>query len=219
VHFLTEVAVPCKSVKGLKFTSPYFHFDSEGKQVVINVRNGEVIPEGKVDAKELLHVPQQATGEQSLKKHLNNGYSAISSSKTIYLHEAGRIVSDKKEFVVINNEFHWKENELAAVQWSRAESQEVVSVDHLPNIKFTKYTWKSGSTAIMDSRGLLHLKSWKDNVPEVCIIMIVDQPTACWCKDGYVSGSRYFIGDSATNYLEPAQFYERYIYPFIDSLP
>jgi hypothetical protein len=219
VHFLTEVSVPCKSVKGLKFTSPYFHFDSEGKQVVINVRNGEVIPEGKVDAKELLHVPQQATGEQSLKKHLNNGYSAISSSKTIYLHEAGRIVSDKKEFIVINNEFHWKENELAAVQWSRAESQEVVSVDHLPNIKFTKYTWKSGSTAIMDSRGLLHLKSWKDNVPEVCIIMIVDQPTACWCKDGYVSGSRYFIGDSAANYLEPAQFYERYIYPFIDSLP
>lgn len=218
IQYVNDVAVASRNATDLKYVDGYFRFNSDQKTIVIDVRSAKIITEEQANQLNLKSSHTPSGGMSQLKKHLNNGYSVINSSKAIFVHAEDNIFSDKKEFALMDNEFRWHENEMAAAQWVKPSSQEIFYVDHLPNIKFTKFTWKNGSTAVVDSRGLLHLKSYKQELPEIGIIMIIDQPTACWSMDGYVSGSRYFIGEPSNHLMPPAQFYEKYIQRFIDNL-
>ncbi len=219
VFYLTEVTLSYKTVSDFNFASPYFYFTSQGKLVAIDAGKGAIVPEEEIKKIDLLNLPHDISGgSYQIKKHLNNGYSPINSNKLIYINPTGKILSDKKELVLAGNELRWQENEKEAVRWINPVSQKILTVNHLPNIKFTKYTWRNGSTAIMDSRGLLHLKSCKSTIPEISVVMIVDQPTAAWSADGYVSGSKYFTGHAVVNYISASQFYQKYIQTFIDSL-
>jgi len=52
--------------------------------------------------------------------------------------------------------------------------------------------WPNGSKAFLDSRGLLHLKSHEQNVPEVSLILS-DNDLAGWTSDGHVCGPQFFF--------------------------
>lgn len=153
-----------------------------------------------------------------LKKQINSGFSVINSAKSVYVHTAGKLFMDKRFFSVQGNNFYWKENALAAVEWVKPVKEEQINIDFLPNIKFTKYTWNNRSEALLDSRGLLHLKSINADIPEVSILLVVDHATACWAADGVTSGPAYFTGRTGAAQMEPSVFYTYYIQRFLDAL-
>ncbi|MGN8058700.1 hypothetical protein ACTJKN_20610 [Pedobacter sp. 22163] len=218
-HSVTEINVPHKAATDIQFIRPYFYFKSKTQLSIIDPRNGTVIPSNN-RANELISRQESASRvfQSQLKRHLNNGYSTINSVKNIHVNATGIIYSDKKEFLLVNDKFYWKDNQRSTVNWLASPPQRILKVDHLSFIRFTKFTWKDGSTATMDSRGILHLKSSILHIPEICIIMIVGQPTACWSADGQVSGSTYFTGITSAGKLKPSEFYKKYIQAFVDGL-
>jgi hypothetical protein len=74
--------------------------------------------------------------------------------------------------------------------------------------------WDSGSTAFLDSRGLLHLKSKDPSVPEISLTLD-GQGVAGWTSDGHVCGPSYFFADDIVS--EPGKVLER-IEKFIAAL-
>jgi len=55
-------------------------------------------------------------------------------------------------------------------------------------------TWPDGSTAWLDSRGMLHLKSADLAVPQVTLVLPADGTLAGWSSDGHVYGPRFYHG-------------------------
>ncbi len=53
--------------------------------------------------------------------------------------------------------------------------------------------FEDGSRAVLDARGLLHLKSSDLDSPE-CTIVLVEGPTSGWVSDGRCWGTPYFLG-------------------------
>ncbi len=218
-YSLTEIKIPYGAVSDLKFIKPHFYFNSKTYLTIVDARNGDVIPPNEEFAKLMkFHHGRSHVIPSPTKKHLNNGYSTINTSRKICISSEGTIFSDRKEFLLIDGQFYWKENRHLAIDRLNAKTQEIIKIDHLPNLNFTRFSWKSGSYAIMDSRGILHLKSHKPHIHEISILFVVDQPTACWSADGKTSGSVYFTGTSAFNRINPGTFYKNYIQAFIDGL-
>jgi hypothetical protein len=151
------------------------------------------------------------------KKQINNGYSVINSAKNVWLRSSGHLCVDKRQFKPDGNKFAWTEFKHTG-EWIQRLDEQQLQIEYLPFIKFTKFTWSTGSQALLDSRGLLHLKSRDTTVPEICILLVVDQPSACWSADGVVSGSAYFTGKTGVREIQPAVFYEHYIQRFINSI-
>jgi hypothetical protein len=76
-------------------------------------------------------------------------------------------------------------------------------------------TWNDGSRAVLDARGLLHLKSSDPAVPECTIVLAVGE-TAGWVADGRTWGPWYFIGDRTTSHQ--VEIEETVVRPFVERL-
>jgi len=55
--------------------------------------------------------------------------------------------------------------------------------------------WNDGSQAWIDSRGLLHLKSSDEEIPELTMVL-TDQASGGWLSNGRVWGNRFFLRQS-----------------------
>lgn len=53
--------------------------------------------------------------------------------------------------------------------------------------------WEDGSRVILDSRGLLHLKSSDSSIPEATLVL-TEPEVAVWVSDGRMWGSPYYLG-------------------------
>ncbi|MCG2612633.1 hypothetical protein LZZ85_00015 [Terrimonas sp. NA20] len=86
-------------------------------------------------------------------------------------------------------------------------------------IKCRKAAFPDGSIALMDKRGVLHLKSADPSLPEVSVIAITSLPTAAYSSEIKFCGSRFFIDDIETPGVIPDdQFYAEYLLPFINHI-
>jgi hypothetical protein len=81
--------------------------------------------------------------------------------------------------------------------------------------KLRMATWNDGSRAVLDSRGMLHLKSSDPAIPEFTLVLC-EGPLAGWCADGRWFGPAYFIGDHAAT--PGAVIYDEVLKPFIARL-
>jgi len=71
-----------------------------------------------------------------------------------------------------------------------------------------KATWADGSTAWIDSRGLIHLKSSDHTLPEITMVFPGDDaPIAAWSSDGLWYGRTYFVGHHPV--IDGPAFYEK----------
>ena len=75
--------------------------------------------------------------------------------------------------------------------------------------------WSDGSRAVLDSRGMLHLKSSDPAVPELTLVLC-DGALAGWCADGRWFGSAYFIAEHPAT--RGAVIYEEILRPFLARL-
>lgn len=74
-------------------------------------------------------------------------------------------------------------------------------------------TWPDGSQAVLDSRGLLHLKSSDENLPE-CSIVLCHNALAGWCSDGRKWGPPMYHTDDS--HLTAARvIWDDVIIPFV----
>ena len=86
------------------------------------------------------------------------------------------------------------------------------------NVRFNVWIWEDGSEAIVDSRGLLHLKSADSAIPEITIVMVLNRTSACWASDGTAAGATYFINEKITRVISAEDFHNLYIQKYIDHL-
>jgi len=77
--------------------------------------------------------------------------------------------------------------------------------------------WPDQSRAVLDSRGLLHLRSSDRSLPE-CTIVLDERETAGWTSDGRYWGPRYFLPEGATPTLAHI-IWSEVLKPFITRLP
>lgn len=82
-------------------------------------------------------------------------------------------------------------------------------------LKLRRAAWPDGSTAILDSRGLLHFKSSDANIPEFTLVLD-DRDVAGWGADGRVWGTPYYTGNAAATPV--ADVLQTLIRPFIEHL-
>ena len=90
--------------------------------------------------------------------------------------------------------------------------------DEISGFNLRRAVFADGSEALLDSRGLLHLRSSNPGVQEFTIVLS-DGLSAGWCRDGRMWGGRYWLGDRSptptkeisTQVLEP--FIERARWP------
>ena len=76
-------------------------------------------------------------------------------------------------------------------------------------------TWADGSTAWLDSRGLLHLKSSDRSVPELSLTLTNIPPAAAWSSEGKMGGPKYFIGNAPAT---PGEYFANLIEQFVARL-
>jgi hypothetical protein len=92
----------------------------------------------------------------------------------------------------------------------------------LPHVRFFVCKWSDGSEVMIDSHGLIHLRSSDKTMAEITFASILDKPNVCWASDYTVSGSTYFYDSddvmSSGRYMDTEIFYEKYIQRFIDHI-
>ncbi len=159
-----------------------------------------------------------------LKRYINNGYSVLQRVQHIAVNAYKHLSLDGYDIALLNNN-HLKliDNRKKAVlhRSARHEAQPLEQSTILPhtNIRLNKWVWSDGSEAVVDSRGLLHLRSSDPAIPEITIVLALGKPSACWAADGKMSGSFYFTGADPSESMPAALFYTTYIQRFIDRLP
>lgn len=173
---------------------------------------------------ESLRVKAQHGNFSAAKRMINNGYSTINSVDRVFVNKNegisldNRYISLHKHGSIDQIKLLYKKPEpgyaIHAVRKGRLSMEQVGN----KGVRFFQYLWTDGSEAWVDSRGLLHLRSSDKTLPEISIVLVINVATTCWASDGVVSGSTYFTGGDKTTNMPEAEFYEKYIQRFINTL-
>lgn len=163
---------------------------------------------------------------EALRNFLNPYDSAMYKVRQMYISSKGQLVIGNYTFELwINaqnfNEHYFRVNENIMKEEGIYFSEEILqsrSGLQNKNIKLITRQWKDGSEAIIDTRGLLHLKSSDPTMPEITIVLVTGRCTACWASDGIVAGDPYFIDKNRANIMSAKEFYNGYIQRFIDRI-
>ena len=148
-------------------------------------------------------------------------HSVMYKIKEMYISDEGKLVLGNYHLDLVWNNHNIRIKENTHKQVGVKHAREVNNhLRLIPNkgIKFSLWTWQDGSEAIFDSRGFLHLRSSYTRLPEITIVLITGNNTACWNSDGVVCGNSYFVEESRSMSIPAEDFYKKYIQAFIDRL-
>jgi len=166
---------------------------------------------------------------QHVKQLTNNGYNVLQRVTKMGLNDAGELLIEGHELRVVSvgstltHELHLKSKRPESRPRAMVQvSTETFALTANKRLQFRVFRWANGSEAILDPRGLLHLRSAEASVPEITLVLLLNQPTAAWAADGavggMVSGSAYFTGPNPSRQMAVPEFYRQYIQRFIDHL-
>jgi hypothetical protein len=157
-----------------------------------------------------------------LKRYINNGYSVLQRVHTISLTPDKKLCLDDYMIRLIDNEWIKLVDTRKVTGIQKPLKQELHPEDTItlpnPAIKFSRTVWKDGSEAVVDSRGMIYLRSSDPSIPEIAIVLVLGKASACWASDGKVCGAFYFTGADPFESLPTDIFYSTYIQRFIDRL-
>ncbi len=162
-----------------------------------------------------------AADRESLKDFLRSHDSAMYKVRQMFISSKGQLVIGNYTLELAWNEEYFRINENTAKEEGIHISEEISqSRNGLPNknIKLITRQWSDGSEAVIDTRGLLHLKSSDPAAPEITIVLVTGRCTACWASDGIAAGDPYFIDNNRVNIIPAKNFYKSYIQRFIDRI-
>lgn len=158
-----------------------------------------------------------------VKKIVNNGYTVLNSVHYMFVNADNELTLGSRHLRLHNNRLDILANrglQKKAEKKVRPRTAMPVSLSFENKlVRFNRFVWSNGSEAIVDSRGLLHLRSSDKTMPEITIVLIMSShQTAAWASDGNVCGAAYFTGISNEKNIDVTVFYNNYIQKFIDSL-
>jgi hypothetical protein len=162
---------------------------------------------------------------QHVKQLINNGYNVLQRVTKMGVNDAGELLIEGHELRVVSisstlTHELWLKSKRAETQMHAPArvSIETVALTANKRLQFRLFRWSNGSEAVLDPRGLLHLRSADASVPEITLVLILNQPTAAWAADGAVCGSTYFTGPNPVRQISLPEFYQQYIQRFIAHL-
>ncbi|MEZ6057551.1 MAG: hypothetical protein R3C01_12690 [Planctomycetaceae bacterium] len=80
-------------------------------------------------------------------------------------------------------------------------------------------TWSDGSRAVLDSRGMLHLRSSDPQIPELSLVLF-ENSVAAWSSSGLIWGRAYFVDEHAPFLHTPDnELLMQLIRQFVERLP
>jgi hypothetical protein len=159
----------------------------------------------------------------NLKRFINNGYSVFHRISHIGVNEAGELLVDgyalRLRSVPHPHTYQLQfssrtDSDNNSSPRAKATATDIAPAEAGHASLVRRFTWPDGSEAVVDTRGLLHLRSADASVPELSVLLVIGQPTAAWAADGNVAGSPYFTGPHLEQRLAPANFYQQYIQRF-----
>ncbi|PSL23661.1 hypothetical protein [Chitinophaga ginsengisoli] len=200
------------------YGSFYVSFIGIGKVpniVAVNTDSGEMTREPNVTIDMLKAMKDQY--RENEQRHWQS-FNTINSLKHLGINQKGNILVNKHELVFTGQDVQLVKAFNVGLHNSIHNTEQDV---RLPDTRQTlsNYRWPDGSQAWFDPyRHMLHLRSSDKLVPEITLVLLVNQPTACWASDGATCGASYFRPDDQGNIevLEPNVFHHVYIKPFID---
>jgi hypothetical protein len=167
---------------------------------------------------------------QHVKQIVNNGYNVLQRVTKVGLNDSGELLIEGQELRVVSvsgtltHELRLRSKRPESQVRTLAQvSVETFALTANKRLQFRLFRWPNGSEAVLDPRGLLHLRSANASVPEITLVLIINQPTAAWVADddsagGTVCGSAYFTGPKPNRQMAVPDFYRQYIQRFIEHL-
>jgi hypothetical protein len=159
----------------------------------------------------------------NFKRFINNGYSIFHRISHVGVNAAGELLVDgyalrlKSASDALTHQLHFLSRTDADANPSphaKATAADIAPAEASTTALTRRFAWPDGSEAVVDARGLLHLRSADARVPELTVLLVLGQPTAAWAADGTVAGSPYFTGRNPARQLDPSSFYQQYIQRF-----
>jgi hypothetical protein len=224
---ISKLPETISQVTEMAFDAGHFYIKADGNLYSIDAATGKVQPLNELVSffdNIVNRYKNRVISLNLFKKHINDGYTTISTVKHVYVNRDGELGFDDRHisFRATHGAIFIDHNRQDEKKSHRAYRAKEMDVPYMglanTNIKFSRFAWADGSEVLADSRGLLHLQSSDKNIPEITIVMIMGRPTACWAADGRVCGSAYFTGVNTAESNDVAGFYNNYIQRFIDRL-
>lgn len=166
------------------------------------------------DLKNILEdVPRNAFGYESFRKNFQ-GIGIVSGDLLGLVTGNGSVVC----FELIQNKICL----LKKKSPGNIESlQKFSTLENSKNLLLEIASWQndlseSKTFAVLDRRGLLHLRSSGSSLPELTFVMR-DGMTSGWCSTGEVFGHPYFHHPSSV-VVEESVIYEKYLYPLVGNI-
>ena len=154
-------------------------------------------------------------------RYLRHGYNVLLRVRQVAVSEAGELLLDS--FVL-----QAPTGSSGSLWWVRKSSRQPVRAvaagagsvpgSANPQVQLLRRRWADGSECVLDSRGLLHLRSTDPALPEVTLLLTLNWAVAAWAADGSVCGPPYSVGPHPAQPLDALAFYSAYIQPFLDRL-
>lgn len=210
------------------FKAPYYLWTDKSGIRTYNTNNWELDDfKDKIALEKLFQI---ALKDREFEKRTYSALSSTADSKYSVYHRIERIgISPERNLVIGTKELiadrtnnilklkHYGNNDVA-IRTPINFEKEKVSLSSNHRIKCTIGNWASGSKAIVDGRGMVHLIGSKKGIHDVTFLTVLNTPTAAWADD-VVTGNDKFWPDPNTEFkLDVSDFYDYYIQPFIDQL-
>lgn len=212
-HDLTGKAFA--TVDEMAYQSSGFYLQTEK---MLDCREAEII--GNVHGFEEVFAyytkEKQAISLKHIKQIIKNRNSPLQHPTAIFINIHGELTINRFSLQEQNSNIIFREvNRLRHdVDADKEELLRVSTPFENPFILFYEKKWQDGSIAAIDSRGLLHLKSSNESIPQITIVLTLGGMSAAWSSDGRCCGNAYFL-TATVRYLSTSNFYQHYIKRFI----
>jgi hypothetical protein len=211
-----------EQVLRVAFKDSCYYVRRADSTLVVDCRQRAVL--GRRDAAFPYHHPVGLLPDfGNFKRFINNGYSVFHRISHVGVNAAGELLVDgyalrlRHVALPLTHELQFLSRTDADSNPSpraKATAADIAPAEADATPLTRRFAWPDGSEAIVDTRGLLHLRSADASVPEMTVLLIIGQPTAAWAADGTVAGSPYFTGHHPAQQLAPADFYQQYLQRF-----
>jgi hypothetical protein len=220
VELEAELDQPEQEVK-VAFEDNCYHVRRSGSTLVFDCQQ-RVVKERRHAAFPATTFTSFRTDFGHLKRFINSGYNALHRVKQLVVNSLGELVIEGHQLRLIGYSqtvTHGLQlmsipSAQPVVARSTATLADTVALPSNEQVLLRRFTWPDGSEAVVDSRGLLHLRSADATLPELTVLLVLGHPTAAWAADGTVTGSTYFTGPNPPQHLPPAEFYRQYLQRF-----
>ncbi len=169
--------------------------------------------------KELIQRSRYIHEMPEIKKIINPGYSTLTKVKRVYVNHEGHLTINNWAVRLEAGQLKllpFERNPLHTLEPRMTEGQRLLTES--PMLIFRTKQWANGARVWVDPRGFLHFRIGNSKRPEVTLVLVLNMPMAAWASDGMCCGPFYFTEGTGGTLIDPSNFYEKYIQPFIEMI-